>query len=589
MSITKVTYAMIEGIALNVNDFGALGDGLTNDSVAITAALQAGIDTGVPVTFAAGATYMVNVNEVQVSIPDNGTLTIFGNGALIKQLTANTNDGNGFNLIAVESDTSLTKTTTLNISDLNFDASVQPENWTGVLGIGSNAILAKVGIANIDNCKAQNFFFSSVFRFLTCFYVNVTNCYMNRVGGHTPFDDTASSAGDAIIFYDIPNSAAYHISDCTFIGYPTTPYAGGYPHNLGRAGIVFEKGYGTNPAYTATVANCYLENFSNVIHVEQTAYGDISISNVIAIGGWALIFGAGQYFKIRAVNCSWRPLVAGNYNGINGFAMCDIGASDYTIDVYDSYYEPVSANRMDGTYYNCTFADFNKDNFQCGGTTQAFYNCTFKDIIAGPGADYLFFGDTFTIFDNCTFNGFNPGAGVDQKVSFAARGTTQLRMQNCVFNDCGLYLDGDATAETIIDGCKFNYTSAIASLTIVDSGTQIIKMRNSDVFADAASVGTKLNNSTSYSLVELSNSYVKNATVYTTYAEPFTMIGSTIEFDTAATPTAQGFYGRFADYVILSACTFISPTAVAITLATPDLRNSCVTRINGTVAPLANI
>lgn len=589
MPITKVTFSMIEGMPLNVNDFGAVGDGVANDSAAITAALQEGIDTGRPVAFSAGSTYMVNVNQVQVSIPDDGTLTIFGNDALIKQLTANTTPGNSFNLLTVESDTALTTTTTLNVYNLNFDASVQPQNWTGASGIGSNAITAKVGKVNIDNCKAENFFFSSVFKFLTCWYVNVTNCYMKNVGGHTPLDDAASSAGDAVQFYDIPNGAVYRVTNSTFIGYPTTPYAGGYAHNLSRAGVVFELGNGVTPAFSGFVDNCYFDGFSIVVHVELTAYADINVSNVTAINGWALIGGFGQYFKVRADNCSWRPLVSGDYNGINGFSMTDIGASEYTIDVYNSYYEPVSANRMDGTYYNCTFADFSKDNFQCGGSTKAFYSCTFKDVIGGPSSDYLFFGDTFTIFDNCTFNGFNAGSGADYKLSFSTRGTTQLRLQNCVFNDCGVYVDGDATAETIIDGCKFLYTAPISSLTIIDSGVQIIKIYNSDIRAAAASNNTKLNNSVSLSLVELVNSYVRNATAYTSYAQAFRMLGTTIEFDTAATPTAQGFYGRFSDYVVMSACQFVSPTASAITLATPDLRNSSITKINGTVSPLANI
>ena len=40
MSLTKVTYSMIEGAPVNVLDFGAVGDGVTNDTTAVQAALN---------------------------------------------------------------------------------------------------------------------------------------------------------------------------------------------------------------------------------------------------------------------------------------------------------------------------------------------------------------------------------------------------------------------------------------------------------------------------------------------------------------------------------------------------------------------
>ena len=41
MGLTKVTYAMIDGAPVNVLDYGAIGDGATDDSNALNAAATA--------------------------------------------------------------------------------------------------------------------------------------------------------------------------------------------------------------------------------------------------------------------------------------------------------------------------------------------------------------------------------------------------------------------------------------------------------------------------------------------------------------------------------------------------------------------
>jgi len=55
MSLTKATYSMIDGAPVNVLDYGATGDGTTDD----TAAIQAAFDASRNVVFPPG-TYIVN-------------------------------------------------------------------------------------------------------------------------------------------------------------------------------------------------------------------------------------------------------------------------------------------------------------------------------------------------------------------------------------------------------------------------------------------------------------------------------------------------------------------------------------------------
>lgn len=99
MSLTKVTYSMIQGAALNVLDYGAVGDGITNDTAAIQAAINAA-EAGNGSVYLPVGNYLVNdltissargveiVGERQpaytVSGQNNGTrLTYAGSGYAI--------------------------------------------------------------------------------------------------------------------------------------------------------------------------------------------------------------------------------------------------------------------------------------------------------------------------------------------------------------------------------------------------------------------------------------------------------------------------------------------------------------------------
>ena len=92
MSLTKVSYSMITGAPVNVMDFGAVGDGVTNDTVAIQAALNiAGRKT---VYFPAG-TYLINSLEVSVQFTtiqaDTATLLLNPTGSYTHAIKLTTN------------------------------------------------------------------------------------------------------------------------------------------------------------------------------------------------------------------------------------------------------------------------------------------------------------------------------------------------------------------------------------------------------------------------------------------------------------------------------------------------------------------
>ena len=81
---TKIAFNQVDGLPVNVKDFGAVGDGVTQDSVALMTAFQFGIDNDVAVYIPSG-TYITQVGPDSIRLFDwslsSGRFCIFGDGA----------------------------------------------------------------------------------------------------------------------------------------------------------------------------------------------------------------------------------------------------------------------------------------------------------------------------------------------------------------------------------------------------------------------------------------------------------------------------------------------------------------------------
>lgn len=82
MSLTKATYSMIEGAPVNPMDFGAVGDGVTDDSTAIENALQYCSNTGTPFYSPGGATYRI-ATPITIDRTNGKSLVIDWNGSKV--------------------------------------------------------------------------------------------------------------------------------------------------------------------------------------------------------------------------------------------------------------------------------------------------------------------------------------------------------------------------------------------------------------------------------------------------------------------------------------------------------------------------
>lgn len=135
MGLTKVSYAMINGEVANVLDYGAIGDGVTDDSAAFNAALAANKTVFVPT-----GTYNL---ASRITVGQQAYQTLFGENKTATVLRSNSGTEPVIYINA--------SIPGININTMTIDRSVAPTANTAI-GIDYN----RIGEGVIDNVVVQN-------------------------------------------------------------------------------------------------------------------------------------------------------------------------------------------------------------------------------------------------------------------------------------------------------------------------------------------------------------------------------------------------------------------------------------------------
>lgn len=238
MSLTKVSYSMINGSPANVLDYGAVGDGVTDDTAAIVAALAAR-----PRVYLPAGTYKTTST---ITIP--GGSVVFGDG--VATIIKPTSASNSF-ICFLQSAAS-------QITDMCLDGSAATgQSTTGIFcgndagGGDSNPTLARLRIQNFSGLNAVGMYIRKALRVVIeqCYiFNNYYGVYIYEPTGLYPttvwmaHSTVANSTVEGVYFN---NGYQVCFDNCIF-------------ESNGKEGVKLQRG--TGEAYLGKLTNCWFED-----------------------------------------------------------------------------------------------------------------------------------------------------------------------------------------------------------------------------------------------------------------------------------------------------------------------------------------
>lgn len=344
MALTKVSYAMINGTPINVFDYGATGNGSTDDSAAIQAAIDAAaaLNPELPSIYFPAGTYIVNSTiNVENAVQFMGAGSFF-HGTIIQ--AASTLNASVFNVTAGASFTNLT-IKGLDATTNNLQRLVSIDNCNNVLFDDVTFLNSRIAL----DFAGSN----------PCFYISILNCrFENTVGGFIRIQNTSDAGVDLIMdntrfLGDMTNycwnwtsglgsaivsnvqisvTGTVPSQQLVYLGTPATYYGGAQFANCvfegkqfalaGTVSLPWKQLWFTNCQFTAGTSSAFVFGaYATEVFFEQCQFSSTNTTGIVT-------FAAGTNMTyIHMDNCSWQG---------TGSETCLKSLGDTTLSVFVS-------------------------------------------------------------------------------------------------------------------------------------------------------------------------------------------------------------------------------------------------------------
>jgi len=458
---TTVAQKLYETVS--VKDFGAVGDGVTDDTAAIQAAIDS-CSTGGAIVGKAGETY--KITDRLFIYQDHGITLDFNGATLLDEVSTTASEWGGTRspILAIRESTNII------VRNFKYDGSSATGTSPRIISIGVNAgqdiWTSSNDNANynitVENIIATDIPSDAIFFQVSGNSHDVTIQNVNlfgdcRIGFNAeyslaPYDDYASVSSQYSGIEDRYGVHAYNVTVRNFNGFSNTTCEG-FLRTAGVYNIIFENCYGYDVdgfIYTYSGDRSIYRIGQNVIFNNCSAYASSTASfsrDVVTVvateddgsTGGVLPSWTKYDFKTTFNNCEFH----GNKSASNNVRIIgNDGATVFNSCVFRDGLKGVRIGGSSGVwadvtsasseFNNCLFIDNDQDVYLAGTNYVRFNSCKFTDQSGDEIPVYLVEAD-YNKFNNCIFSGL----GADRSYIEAA-GTAQYNeLHGCSFDAPG--------------------------------------------------------------------------------------------------------------------------------------------------------